>query len=96
MNFTNTTDISDAMRSKMNLNPITNFWRAMLDKYHYEIYLHLSYLFATNWLARITSRYLYLFRSDFLAYKTRHFVKYHLTFRTSDEIKTKTKEEIYK
>ena len=67
MKFTNTTSISDAMRSKMSLDPIRNFWDAMLDKNYYEIYLHLKYLFATNWLARLTSRYLYLF-GDFGAH----------------------------
>ena len=94
MKFTNTTSISDAMRSKMSLDPIRNFWRAMLDKYNYEISLHLSYLFATNWLARITSRYLMLFNSDYRAYETRDFVQYHLTFQISSEINYKIKQEI--
>ena len=94
MEFTNTTSISDAMRSKMSLDPIRNFWRAMLDKYNYEIWLHLSYLFATNWLAKITSRYLMLFKSDFSASETQDFVEDHLTFQISSEIKHKIKWEI--
>lgn len=93
MKFTNTTSISDVKRNKMSFEPEEHFWDAMLDKNYYEIYLHLKYLFATNWLARLTSRYLYLF-GDFGAHDARNFVKDHLTFQTSSKINYKIKQEI--
>ena len=96
MKFTNTTSISEAMHSKISFEPVRNFWDAMLYKYDYEICLHLAYLFATNWLARITSRYLILFKSDLLAHDTQDFVKNCLTFQISSEIKYKILREIKK
>jgi hypothetical protein len=93
MKFTNTTSISDAMHSKMSLEPVSNFWRAMHPKNYNEIYHYLKYSFATNWLAKITSRYLRLF-GDFGAYETRDFVEDHITFQISSEIQYKIKREI--
>ena len=90
MKFTDITSISDVKPSS---EYISNFWRAMLRKYYYELYVHLIYLFATNWLAKLLSRYLLLF-GDFGANETRDFVEDQLAFQEISEIQYKISEEI--
>ena len=89
MKFTNTTSISEAMHGK----PVRNFWDKMLDKNYYELYVHLIYVFATNWLAKLLSRYLLLF-GNFGAHETRVFVEDQLAFQEISEIQYKILEEI--